>query len=277
MEKKESGIGKSGDKITSDSPILLTKYSSEASRLIKSFTKNILFVILILFVITGMTIVDLAKDLGFINILPDEIIDSMIIVVSICLILLTILIVRPVFKSQRILDKWSNLFDKNSIRTSIILSINNKSKKEILAALSETIEQIEIPLQNYLSKSDSKKFYDVTVDDTTFDILIDKSTIKHLDSDSLKNIIDDYGSILIKITEDTIDKDMTQSFIQSLQKYKKQRGNKIGLAMIIGESVTQESYDLIAKIKDKIINENLILIEKPATDTDVMNLNNVLT
>jgi hypothetical protein len=58
-----------------------------------------------------------------------------------------------------------------------------------------------------------------------------------------------------------------------LQKYSRQQGNKIGLGIIIGESITQESYDLISKTKDKIINENLILIEKPRTDPDLMNLN----
>ena len=63
----------------------------------------------------------------------------------------------------------------------------------------------------------------------------------------------------------------------SLQKYRKQQGNKVGLGLIIGESITQEDYDLINKTKDKIINENLILIEKPTTDPDLMNLNNVLT
>lgn len=84
------------------------------------------------------------------------------------------------------------------------------------------------------------EFYDVSVDDITFDIIIDKSTIKPIHSDSLKNTIQDYGSILIKITEGTIDKNLTQSVIASLQKYRKQQGNKIGLAMIIGENVTQE-------------------------------------
>ena len=50
------------------------------------------------------------------------------------------------------------------------------------------------------------EFYNVSVDDITFNIIIDKSTIKPIYSDSLKNTIQDYGSILIKITEDTIDK-----------------------------------------------------------------------
>lgn len=277
MKKNESRRDSTYDNINNDSPLLLTQYSSKAAQLIKSFTKNILFFILILFVITGMTILDLSMNLGFTNIVSDETIDAIIIGTSIFLILFTILIIRPVRRSQHILEKWSNLFDQNAIRTGIILSINNKSKDEVLVALSETIEQIAIPLQDYLSKSDNKEFYDINVNDTTFDILIDKSTVKSLDSNSLKNTIQDYGSIIIKITEGIINKDVTQSFIQSLQKYRKQQGNKIGLAMIIGESITQESYALISKTKDKIINENLILIEKPPTDPDLMNLNNVLT
>jgi hypothetical protein len=276
MNKNESTRDKIDDNIDNHSALLLTQYSSKASQLIKSFTKKIHFLILILFVITGMTILDLSMDLGFLNVLSDETIDSIIIGTSIFLIVFTILIVRPVYRSQNLLEKWSNLFDKNAIRTGIILSINNKNKEEILSALSETIEQIAIPLQNYLSKSDKKEFFDISFNGTKFDILIDKSTIKSLDANSLKNTIQDYGSIIVKITDRIIDKDLTKSFIQSLQKYRKQEGNKIGLAMIIGESITQESYDFISKTKDKIINENLILIEKPLTDPDLMNLNNVV-
>jgi hypothetical protein len=277
MKKNELTRDNSDDNINNNSALLLTQYSSKASQLIKSFTKKILFLILILFVIAGMTILDLSMDLGFINVLSDETIDAIIIGTSLFLIIFTILIVRPVYRSQNILEKWSNLFDKNAIRTGIILSINNKNKEEILSALSETIQQIATPLQNYLSKSDNKEFFDISINDTTFDILIDKSTIKSVDANSLKNTIQDYGSIIIKITDGIIDKAVTLGFIQSLQKYSRQQGNKIGLAMIIGESITQESYDLVSKTKDKIINENLILIEKPTTtDPDLMNLNNVL-
>ncbi|MGZ8887728.1 MAG: hypothetical protein ACXW1A_05635 [Nitrososphaeraceae archaeon] len=276
--KKNESKDKTDDSINNnDSPLLLTQYSSEAARLIKSFTNNIVFVLIILFVIATMTIFDLSMDLGFINILSDETIDAIIIGTSLFLIAFTILILRPVFRSQKILEKWSNLFDKNAIRTGIILSINNKSKEEVLIALSETIEQIAIPLQDYLSKSDHREFYDINIEGATFDIIIDKSTIKPLDANSLITTIQDYGSILIKITEGVIDKDVTRSFIYSLQKYRKQQGNKVGLALIIGESIAQESYDLINKTKDKIINENLILIEKPTTDPDLMKLNNVLT
>jgi hypothetical protein len=276
MTNNESGNDKIDVSLNANS-VVLTQYSSEASQLIKSFTKNIPFVILILILITSMTSFDLIMDLGFTRILSDETIDSIIIVVSLFLIVFTISTVRPVLKSQRILDKWSNLFENNAIKTGILLTINDKSKEEILHALSEIIEQIAIPLQHYLSKSNTKEFYNVSVGDSTFDILIDKSTIKPIDSDSLKNTIQDYGSILVKITENTIDTNITKSFLESLHKYKK-HGNKIGLAIIIGESITQDSSNIINKIKDTTISENLILIEKPNNkDYDLKSLNNVLT
>jgi hypothetical protein len=282
MTNRGTRKGRIDDDINTDSPILLTQYSSEASQLIKSFTKNIPFVIIILILVAAMTIFDLAMDLGFKNILSDETIDTMIIVVSVFLIIFIIYTVRPVLRSQKILDKWSNLFENNAIRTGILLTINNNSKEEVLNALSETIEEIGIPLQHYLSKSNHNEFYDVSIDDTTTatcDILIDSSTIKPIDSDSdsLRNTIQDYGSILVKIVNGIVDKDITQSFIELLRKYKK-RGNKIGLAMIIGESIDPESYNIMKKIKDKIISEKLIFIEKPTfTDSDLKNLNNILT
>ncbi len=270
-----------------DSPILLTQYSSEASQLIKSFTKYMPFVVIILILITSITTFDLVvRQSGFFtNVLTDKTIDTMITAVSILLIIFLIFTVRPVLRSQKILDKWSNLFENNSIRTGILLSINNKSKEEILKALSKNIEEeIASPLQYYLSKSgDGTEFYDINVSDVIFDILIDKSTIKtNINSDSLKNTFQDYGSILIKLTHGTIDKNLTQSVIKSLQNYRKE-GNKIGLAMIIGESITNESYYLIDKIKDKAISKSLILIEKPTihnnpvSTSHLKNLNNILT
>ena len=278
MTNNEFGNDKVDVSLNADS-VMLTQYSSEASKLIKSFTKNIPFVVIILILIASMTTFDLVMDLGFTRILSDETIDAMIISVSIFLIIFTFFSVRPVLRSQRILDKWSNLFENNAIKTCILLTISDKSKEEILHALSEIIDQISIPLQHYISKSDNKEFYNISIDTTTtFDILIDKSTIKSIDSDSLKNTIQDYGSIIIKIVDNIIDKNITENFIESLQKYKK-KGNKIGLAIIIGESITQESYNVTNKIKDKTISENLILIEKPVNnkDYDLKSLNNVLT
>ncbi|MDX1373071.1 MAG: hypothetical protein R3321_11405 [Nitrososphaeraceae archaeon] len=63
--------------------LLLTQYSSEASRLIKSFTKNFLFLLLILSVIAIITVLDLSKTLTLIHIFSDTIMDGIIIIVSI--------------------------------------------------------------------------------------------------------------------------------------------------------------------------------------------------
>ncbi|HJT84673.1 MAG TPA: hypothetical protein VJ697_09330 [Nitrososphaeraceae archaeon] len=270
------------DNSIDDSLILLSKYSQEASQLIKSFTKKIPFVLTILIIITSMTIFDLVKEFGFFMFLPDQTIDAMIISVSILLIIFLIFTIRPILKFQKILDKWSNLFGTNSIRTNILLTINDKSKEEILNALAETIEEIDIPLHQYLLKSKQQhnnEFYNVSIDDTsntTCDILIDTSTIKSdIDFGSLKKTIHDYGSILVKIVEKSIDKNITQTFIVCLQKYRMKKGNKIGLALLIGESIEQESYKLINNIKDKNIRENLILIDKPDNlDLSLHALNN---
>jgi hypothetical protein len=242
-----------GDKVDvsrNANSVVLTQYSSEASQLIKSFTKKIPFVLVFLILIGSMTTFDLLMDLGFIRILSDEAIDAMIISVSIFLIIFTVFIIRPLFKSQKILERWSNLFENNAIRTGIILTIKDKSKEEIIYALAEVIDQIAIPLEHYLSKSEKNEFYNISVEDTTtFDILIDKSTINPaIDSSSLKNLIQDYGSILIKIVENVVDKTITEDFIKSLQKYKK-KGNKIGLALIIGESIAQESFHLLIDLE----------------------------
>ncbi len=272
FESDNTGLNPSADSVT------LTQYSSEASQLIKSFTKNIPIVVTILVLIVSLTALDLVMDLGFIRILSDETIDAIIISASVFLILFTLFLIRPVLHSQKILHKWSNLFENNAIKTGIILTIKNKSKEEILYALPQVIDQISDPLEYYLSKSDKKEFYNVNIDGiTSFDILIDNSTIKSIDSDSLKDAIQEYGSILIKILDKVIDKRTTEDFLKSLQKYKKR--DKIGLAIMIGDSISQESYILVNKIKDNKISGNLILIEKPVNneDHDLKSLNNVLT
>ena len=272
FESDNTGLNPSADSVT------LTQYSSEASQLIKSFTKNIPIVVTILVLIVSLTALDLVMDLGFIRILSDETIDAIIISASVFLILFTLFLIRRVLHSQKILHKWSNLFENNAIKTGIILTIKNKSKEEILYALPQVIDQISDPLEYYLSKSDKKEFYNVNIDGiTSFDILIDNSTIKSIDSDSLKDAIQEYGSILIKILDKVIDKRTTEDFLESLQKYNKR--DKIGLAIMIGDSISQESYILANKIKDNKISDNLILIEKPVKneDHDLKSLNNVLT
>jgi hypothetical protein len=124
-----------------------------------------------------MTIFDVVKEFGFVKVLPDQTIDAMIISVSILLILFLIFTIRPILKFRKILDKWSNCFGNNSIRTNILLTINDKSKEEILNALAETIKEIDIPLHQYLLKSKQQhnnEFYNVSIDNTSCCTSIDR-------------------------------------------------------------------------------------------------------
>ena len=146
MNKNESIKDKIDDNIDNHSALLLTQYSSEASQLIKSFTKYIPFVVITLIVIALITTFDLVREVKLITLLSDKTMDAMIISVSLFLVLFLVLTIRPVLRSEKILNKWSNLFKNNAIRTSIMLTIHYKSKEEILNALAETIEQISIPI-----------------------------------------------------------------------------------------------------------------------------------
>ena len=121
------------DAAIADSPILLTQYSSEASQLIKSFTKYISFVVIILILIASIITFDLIRLSGFFtNVLIDTIIDTIIVAISILLIIFIIFTILPALRYHKILDKWLNLFENNSIRTGILLSLNKKNKEEIL-------------------------------------------------------------------------------------------------------------------------------------------------
>jgi hypothetical protein len=76
MTNSDPKIHRIDDSINVDSTVLLTQYSTEASQLIKSFTKKIPFVVIILSVIAAMTTFDLLMDLGFTRFLSDETIDA---------------------------------------------------------------------------------------------------------------------------------------------------------------------------------------------------------
>ena len=79
--------------------------------------------------------------------------------------------------SRKKLHHWADIFERNSIKAGITISMSTTSKEHALRALSETIEGIGEPLREYLSSSPDryKNLIDIQVDkDTVFDILIDK-------------------------------------------------------------------------------------------------------
>ncbi len=179
------------------------------------------------------------------------------------------------------LDSWSDIFERNSIRAGMNICMSKKSKEEAVIAISETIEEIGEPLRNYILArgKNFKEFLNVPVtinhsnDKIVFDVLIDsdhviKESNKHDDknysdiSHNLINALKEYGTIIIKIIDGSITEDLVLSFSKQIYSYISLTKNKHILAIIIGENATENANKLAIKLEKKGI-VYFVVIEKP--------------
>jgi hypothetical protein len=79
-------------------------------------------------------------------------------------------------------------------------------------------------------------------------------------------MINEYGSIVVKIEDapTIVDTKVSEAFIQSVLKYIKKTNKFVGLALLIGNEVTNEAMDIMQNFSSKSI-VYLIAIEKPIT------------
>ena len=158
------------------------------------------------------------------------------------------------------------------------IAMANKSKEEAIGAIAETVAQISEPLRNYISlKENLKKFLDVSIknnnNDVFFDILIDQDQVKNETSSSgannssnLKQSLMEYGAVVIKMVEGTVDNKIVHSFYNSLSKYVSLTKNKVGLALIIGDNISEDAGSIARQLENNKINY-IVLIEKPLSMT----------
>ena len=157
--------------------------------------------------------------------------------------------------------------------------MTNKSKEEAIRAVAETVAQIGEPLRNYISsKENLKNFLDVNVknnsnDDIFFDVLIDQDHVKNEtsyssanNSSNLKQSLLEYGAIVLNVVEGNVDNEIVRSFYNSLLKYASLTKNKVGLALIIGDSISEDAGNTARQLENNKINY-IALIEKPLTMT----------
>ena len=164
-------------------------------------------------------------------------------------------------KSKKILNSWADTFERNSIKTGMNIAMTNKSKEEAIGAIAETVAQIGEPLRNYISlKENLKKFLDVSIknnnNDVFFDILIDQDHVKNEtnysgdnNSSNLKQSLMEYGAVVIKIVEGTVDNKIVHSFYNSLSKYVSLTKNKVGLALIIGDNISEDAGSIARQLR----------------------------
>jgi len=145
------------------------------------------------------------------------------------------------------------MFERNSIRAGLSISMVNKDKEEAIHAITETIEEVGEPLRKYISSKDNhNEFLNVSypsgdkadADKILFDVLIDSERIVSIKNNytedisiRLRDTLKDYGAIVVKIIDGNITNDIVKSFSKDVSLYKLASGNKIHLAMIIGEDV----------------------------------------
>jgi hypothetical protein len=260
--------------------------------MIRSIEKTFYPIIGLIAALIVLAILDITDVVSKYNLLPDKTYDMIITFVATILLVVVAYLLYSLIKSRRTLHLWADVFERNSIKAGITISMSTRSKEQVLRALSETIEGIGEPLREYLSSSpDSyKNLIDVQVHkNTVFDILIDKDHLTNeIPSKVLSNIalpsksssatvperqqqpskeISDlieatkgYGTIAAKVINGRISKETVKSFQEALQRYISSSRNKVALALIVGESIDEEA-DNLSKLRIKGI-DYFILIEK---------------
>jgi hypothetical protein len=268
-----SNVRSSGDDdeyYPASSTILTSRFGYASAKLIHSVEKNLYIV---LAVIVSIATLSILNTLGILNYLHPENVDYFVdLTLSIVLIVVVVPLVFLIIKSRKVLDKWNDMFEKNTISTSMNITMKDRTDGAALKALSYAVGEIGEPLQEYIEskKSDLSEFLDVKVnDDIKFNVLLssnhilnDGSTI----SNNLKQILQRYGSIVVKIVDGVIDKTTVESFVNSLSTYASLTKTEIGLGLIIGEEIKRDGQEFANKtsyLRRRRI-DNLLLLAKPS-------------
>jgi hypothetical protein len=268
-----SNVRSSGDDDESypaSSMILTSRFGYASTKLIHSVEKNLYIV---LAVIVSIATLSILNTLGILNYLHPENVDYFVdLTLSIVLIIVVVPLVFLIIKSKNVLDKWNDMFEKNTISTSMNIVMADRTKGEVLKALAFSVGEISEPLQAYIEskKSGLSEFYDVNVNaDLKFDILLDANHVLNdgsTISNNLKQILQYYGAAVVKIVDGAIDKNTVESFVNSLSTYASLTKTEIGLGLIIGEEIRREGQEFANKasyLKRRRI-EKLLLLAKPS-------------
>ena len=263
-----SSTGDEDDYYPASSTILTSRFGYASAKLIHSVEKNLYVVLAVILSIATLSILN---TLGILNYLHPENVDYFVdLILSIVLIVVVIPLVFLIVKSRRVLDNWNDMFEKNTITTSMNITMKERTELEALKALAFSVREISEPLQAYLEskKSDLSEFFNVNTDaHLKFNILLDANHVLNNGStisNDLKRTLQDFGPVVVRIIDGAIDKNTVQSFVNSLSTYASLTKTNIGLGLIIGEEIqrdAQESANNASYLKRRKIN-NLLLLAK---------------
>lgn len=256
---------------SSSSLILTARFGRESSKLIHLIEKNLYIVVgLIVF----MVVLSIVNAFGFHFLFAYS--EDVDLIVDISLAVILVVVVVPLIilllKSRKTLDRWDDMFETNTLSISMGIAMASRTKEEAFRAIMQSVEQINQPLNDYVTtrKSNFKEFMDVPIDkNIIYDILIDSDRVLNGNNEgSLRGVLKVYGAIIVKIFDGGVDKVSVELYVNSLLQYISMTKNKIGLAVIIGEEISAEAQEYASQFLHKHTRSrkmnNLILIEKPS-------------
>lgn len=267
LDNNNGGNSRDDDHLISSSPTIITKYAHRSSRLIYSIEKNLYVIIVIVALLVVISIVDAFEVIGITNFIGEGLDDMIIAILSLASLAALVPMLRLSLESKKMLEEWANMFEYNSIKNSIRMSLTTATKEELVYAIGETVKEIGDPLLKYVEGGDFSEFFNVAIGETTtFDILIDPQTVRvDKGGANLKKILRDHGAIIIKIVDGTIGKKEILSFSSDISKYAMQRNRKIkeaiGLAIMTGREISPDAYSTARSRSMKV--KDILLIEKP--------------
>lgn len=259
----------------SSSIISTTRYGHNSAKILGSIEKNFVIVIVIIAATFVFSSLDSAGLLKYLDLYSETAHDTIATIFSIISLAAMIPLLAYIVKSRRMIERWQNLFERNSLKTSMEISLTGVSKKEIVRALAESIEEISEPLREYLNAAEGKEKSTVAFQgrehSVDLDVLIDSNYIGGSSAspagDKLKAVLREFGSVCVKVSRDSesVDAAAVESFISALSTYVANTGNKVGLGLLIGRDVEPEAYRALeasASVNAKKF-YNLLIIEKP--------------
>jgi hypothetical protein len=268
---------RSSDYDSSSSTILTARFGNESARLIHSIGKNLYIVIGL---IASIAVLSIMNILGVLDYFSSNRVDRVVdVILVLVLIGMLVPLVLLLLRSRKVLDRWTDMFERNTIATAMRISMARRGKEEAILALAQSVDEISEPLEEYIisKKSDLTEFLDVSIGDgkssTTYDILIDSSHVSNGDErdkgNTLRKVLEDYGAIIIKIVDGYVDGSHVESFVDSLAKYASVSKNQIGLGTLIGEDISAEAKESVNKFiserRRRLPINHLLLIDKPSS------------
>lgn len=251
--------------LISFSPTLVTKYAHRSSRLIYSIEKNLYIIIAIVAALAAVSLVDALEVLGITDFIGEGLDDTVIAILSLASLAALLPMLRLSLESKKMLEEWANMFEHNSIKNSISMSLTSATREELVQAIAESVEEIGDPLHEYIEKGDFSEFFTKAAGGNDFDILIDSETVREEKGAILKRIFDEYGAIIIKIVDGTITKKDIITLSSEISIYAAQRHRKIknavGLAMIVGREISPDAYS--TSRSGSLHVKDILLIERP--------------